>query len=157
MAPDVIDISVFNADLADRGVIQQVHAGRYARWTKERYGGHEQVTPPRVYPIRLGALMKNPKLEPPVAEYKYDPLDPVAHEIRIVVLALSSDGAASIILDLAHCPMKCEVNFAALSYRWEDDDKEGMITLNGQRKYVSKNLEQAEVDPTQGMFTAAVN
>lgn len=143
MATEVVDMSAFNADLIDRGKVQQVHDSRYSRWTKEWYGGLETVTLPKVYPIRPGSVMRNSRIEAPVAEYQYSPLDLVAKEIRIIVLVPSVDVTAPIVLDLAHCPMRCEVNYAALSYRWGVNDEEGMITLNGQRKYVRKNLEEA--------------
>ena len=97
MATEVIDMNASNADLVDRGIVQQVHDRRYAEWNKELFRRLDKITLPKVYPIRLGAVMKYPRLEAPVADYRYSPLDTVANEVRIVVLVPSADPLTPIV------------------------------------------------------------
>jgi hypothetical protein len=53
--------------------------------------------------------------------YEYRPLDPEAHEIRLLKVQKSSDESAPITLELRHVSLDDERQFNALSYTWGDE------------------------------------
>ena len=139
-AESVIDMHATLDDLLDRGVIEKSVDSRYKEWKKNWDSGPKSYPLPKVYPTRLG---KRPSNEQPFDDYEYVPLDAVAGEIRVIVIANDPDPGAPLILHLAHCPMGSDVAYHALSYTWglETDCKQ--IIINGQKMWIRKNLEAA--------------
>ena len=108
-AAEVIDMHEINSLLIENGYFEKAgHGG----WEKEWYRSSEEMVLPRVCPIRLGTKADN---EAPTMNYRYMPLDAIADEIRIVCIMPATDRAAPIVVHAAHCPIKCEVTFIALS------------------------------------------
>lgn len=139
-AMEVVDLSEFNATLFDKDEVKGVIETEYADgWSKKWYGAVDVVMP-KVFPIRLGKVYKNPAVEPAVDDYDYVPLDVVAHEIRVVVLMPSPDPSSPIVLHMGHSPLHSDVTYAALSYRWGVDETMEEINLNGLKKNVRKSL-----------------
>lgn len=150
-ASSVLDMSVFLKDLLRKSTIERSVDSRYRTWTKEWYGIPETLPLPQVYPIRLG---KRPSNENPTDDYEYLPLDAVANEIRVIVVATDPDPEAPLILHLAHCPIVSEVAYYALSYTWGDDSESTEVIVNGQKLRIRKNLEgalRALRSPTNGV------
>lgn len=141
-AMEVVDMSEVNALALENSEIKGVMEIEYATRRKEWYGAIEVVMP-KVYPIRLGKVCKNPEVEPPTEDYDYVPLDVVAHEIRVVVLMPSVDTWAPIVLHVGHSPLHSDVTYGALSYRWGTDEATEEINLNGLKKRVRKSLADA--------------
>lgn len=141
-ANEVVDMSTFNTELLDSHQILPVHDIQYGEWTKDWNGVPEgfQSTLPNVFPMRLG---QQPDMDNPKDIYKYVPLDVVTKEIRVLVLVNSEDPAALVVAHLAHCPIRCEVPYHALSYTWGDSQQTAELVVNGQRITVRKNLEVA--------------
>ncbi|KAF2640839.1 hypothetical protein P280DRAFT_359867, partial [Massarina eburnea CBS 473.64] len=94
------------------------------------------------------------------AKYQYMSLDMIADEIRIMCIMPAENVTAPIVMHAAHCPVKCEVTFTALSCesshcdirspiltthldRWGTDEAPVEIVLNGQKKLIRKNLAEA--------------
>lgn len=112
MAAQTFDMHDINSCLIDNGYFEKVVDTRYASWKKEWYGTPDQMVLPRVCPVRLGTRPSN---EAPTMEYQYMPLDMIANEIRIICIMPAQDTAAPIVMHVAHCPIKCEVTYIALS------------------------------------------
>lgn len=140
-AVEVVDMAAFNTQLIDDGVIEHLVDTRYREWTKEwsRAPGQKAVLP-SVFPFRLG---QRPNNSEPQEYFKHVPLDEVVREIRLILLVPSEDPEEQVVAHLAHCPMKCEVDYHALSYTWGSADEKAEIVLNGQRMVVRKNLDDA--------------
>jgi len=112
MASEVFDMHEINSRLVENGYFGRVAEIGYQKWVKEWYPMPEESIPPSVFPIRLGTEASH---EVPTAEFQYMPLDMIADEIRILCIMPSEDRSAPIVIHLAHCPIKCEVHFVALS------------------------------------------
>lgn len=54
----------------------------------------------------------------------------------------SEDLEKPVILHAAHCPIKCDVTYSALSYQWGTDAAESEIEMNGQKKNIRASLEK---------------
>lgn len=61
--------------------------------------------------------------------YEYRPLDPEAHEIRILKVQRSSDESAPITLELRHASLDDKPPFNALSYTWGDETPMTQIAI----------------------------
>lgn len=141
-ATERVDMSEIVADLRERNIIERVIDLRFRRWTKLWDEVPQKIELPKVFPIRLGAGSKH---DPGDVhnDFEYVPLDTVADEIRVLVVMPSEDSNAPIVTHLGHCPIKCEVNYQAISYTWGEPDSTGIIIVNGLRLVVRKNLEEA--------------
>lgn len=111
-ASKIFDMHEINSRLIENGYFERCLDSRYAEWKKEWYGRPDETVLPRVCPVRLGTRPEN---DSPTMRYRYMPLDMVADEIRIVCVMPADDDATPIVMHVAHCPMKCEVNYIALS------------------------------------------
>ena len=111
-ASRTFDMHDINSRLIENGYFQKVVDSRYCTWKKEWYGHPDEMVLPRVCPVRLGTKPDN---ESPTMQYRYMPLDMVADEIRIICVMPAEDETAPIIMHVAHCPIKCEVTYIALS------------------------------------------
>jgi Heterokaryon incompatibility protein (HET) len=138
-ASEVVNMSIFNNNLLDKGVIYPICDSRYSTWTKEWYGTPERAPLPRVFPLRLGQRCSAVN---PTDEFAYVPLDMVTNETRILIIQSSADPMAPTTLALAHCPVKCEVVFHALSYTWGTLQTTTDIVVNGQILTITQSLEQ---------------
>lgn len=156
LAQSVVDMPPFLRDLQDRGVFDYAVDARYIDWTKEWEGAPERAPLPKIFPVRLGA---KPTTDNPTATYEYVPLqqyvplDTVADETRIAVIANNPDREAPLSIYLAHCPVVCEAAYHALSHTWGLDHESCDITVTGQKWQMRKNLEVALRhlrSPTQG-------
>lgn len=112
LASEVFDMHEINSHLIENGYFEKVIDSRHMEWEKQWYGPPNQMVLPQVCPVRLGT---NPDNNEPTMEYKYMPLDMIADEIRIICIMPAEDSAAPIVMHVAHCPIKCEVTFIALS------------------------------------------
>jgi hypothetical protein len=79
---------------------------------KEWYGRPNEMILPRVCPVRLDT---RPDIEAPSMQYRYMPLDMVADEVRIICVMPAEDEFASLVMHVAHCPIRCDVTYIALS------------------------------------------
>lgn len=161
-AMEVVDMSEFNATLFDKGDMKGVVETEYSDGWQKKWYGDVEVVMPKVYPIRLGKVSKNPAVEPPIDDWDYVPLDVVAHEIRVAILMPSPDPSSPIALHMGHSPLHSDVTYAALSYRWGDDETMEEINLNGLKKNVRKSLADAlrsirYADSQQPMWIDAVS
>lgn len=109
-AVEVFDMHEINSRLVEKSYFPRVIA--YTSWKKQWYTGPTEVVLPTVCPIRLGTKAS---IEEPTLKYEYMPLDMIADEIRIMCIMPSNDASARIVIHAAHCPIKCEVKFIALS------------------------------------------
>jgi hypothetical protein len=111
-ASEVFDMHKINARLIEDGCLRiVVHSGG-VNSKKEWYGAPEQPVLPRICPIRLGTKVS---IEAPEVDYQYMPLDMVCDEIRVMCIMPAKDATAPIVMHAAHCPIRSEVNFIALS------------------------------------------
>ncbi|KAF2768019.1 hypothetical protein EJ03DRAFT_138504 [Teratosphaeria nubilosa] len=140
LATDVVDLCEFNTNLIENKTIEKVHDSRYINCEKEWYNRLEEVSLPSVFPIKLGVKLNN---DEPTNKYQYVPLDAVADEIRIMVLLPAEDRSAPIRAVMAHCPVHCEVDYSALSYRWGDNSTTEKISLSGQIFHIRTSLAEA--------------
>ncbi|KAF1912729.1 heterokaryon incompatibility protein-domain-containing protein [Ampelomyces quisqualis] len=141
LATEVIDMHDTNTRLVINGYFERVFHDQWGDWNKEWSGGHDQeVILPRVCPIRLGT---NPNIDAPTMNFRYMPMDMIADEVRVMCIMPAKDGSAPIVLHVAHCPIKCEVTYMALSYRWGTDKTPEKIVMNGQRMSIRQNLAEA--------------
>jgi hypothetical protein len=138
-ACEVVDMSTFNNNLLDKGVVQRIFDSRYAKWTKEWSGIPEHTPLPRVFPLRIGQRVSDVN---PTDKLAYVPLDMVTNETRILVIQQSASPTAPMMLGLAHCPIKCEVVFCALSYIWGPLLPATDVVVNGQILTITESLEQ---------------
>jgi hypothetical protein len=106
------DMHEINSRLIENGYFEKVVDSRYRTWKKKWYGHPDEVVLPRVCPVRLGTKPDNESL---TMQHRYMPLDMVADEIRIVCVMPAEHETAPIIMHVAHCPIKCEVTYIALS------------------------------------------
>jgi hypothetical protein len=111
-ASEVIDMHEINNNLIGNGYFETVHDSRYSRWTKQWSGSEDEMILPRVCPVRLGT---KPNIEAPSEDYRYMPLDMVTDEIRVINIMPAEDAAAPIVIHVAHCPIRCEASYIALS------------------------------------------
>lgn len=139
-AQSVVDMQPLLRGLQDQGVFQHAVDSRYIDWTKQWEDAPASAQLPRIFPVRLGAKPTN---DQPTATYEYVPLDTVADETRIAVIANNADGDAPLSIYLAHCPVVSEVSYHALSHTWGLDDESCDITLTGHKWQLRKNLEIA--------------
>lgn len=157
-AKSVIDMHSFLSDLQNQGVFDRVIDSRYREWTKvwDVWDEPRKEYPlPKVFPIRLG---KNPSNENPTDDYEYLPLDRVADETRIIVVATNKDSEAPLVLHLAHSPVNCEIAYHALSYTWGTGSEKVMVVVNGQKMWIRKTLAnalRALRSPTHGFIVWA--
>ncbi|KAH5610309.1 hypothetical protein HBI26_024640 [Parastagonospora nodorum] len=139
-ASEVIDMHEINNHLIGNGYFETVCDSRYSSWTKQWSGNEDQMVLPRVCPVRLGTKLS---IEAPSEDYRYVPLDMVTDEIRVINIMPAEDATASIVMHAAHCPIRCEASYIALSYRWGTDETPEHVVLNGQRKAIRKKLAEA--------------
>jgi hypothetical protein len=109
LATEAIDMHKINNRLIENGYFERMG---YGAWNKEWYRSKQELVLPRVCPIRLGTKAD---IENPTMDYRYMPLDMFANEIRIICIMPAKDFTAPIIAHAAHCPIKCEVTYIALS------------------------------------------
>jgi hypothetical protein len=112
LASKVIDMHATNGQLIDKGYFEKVFDSRYSTWRKEWNGGADNIVLPSVCPIRLGV---RPSIEAPTMDFQYMPLDAITDEIRIMCILPAEDKDEPIIMHVAHCPIRCEVTYVALS------------------------------------------
>jgi hypothetical protein len=112
MASEVLDMHEINSRLVTEGYFEKVIDSRYRTRSKAWYGMPDEITLPKVCPIRLGTKPDNSL---PTSKYEYMPLDMIADEIRVMCLMPAEDISAPIVMHVAHCPIMCEVDFIALS------------------------------------------
>ena len=112
LASEVFDMHQVNNRLIENGYFEKVVDSRYSQWDKKWLGRPNEVVLPQVCPVRLGTRPDN---DAPTMEYQYMPLDIFADEIRIVCIMPAEDMTAPIVVHVAHCPIKCEVTYIALS------------------------------------------
>lgn len=158
-ASEVIDMHEINNHLIGNGYFETVHDSRYSRWKKQWSGSDDEMILPRICPVRLGT---KPNIEAPSEDYRYMPLDMVTDEIRVINIMPAEDATAPIVIHVAHCPIRCEASYIALSCelhlsldhvfilmiyspldRWGTDETPEHVVLNGQRKPIRKNLAEA--------------
>jgi hypothetical protein len=120
MASEVFDMHEINSCLIENGYFKKIVSSEYSQWKKKWYGTPGQMILPRVCPIRLGTRPNN---DEPTMGYQYMPLDMVSDELRIMCIMPAEDTSAPIIMHAAHCPIKCEVNFTALSCKLDSITK----------------------------------
>jgi hypothetical protein len=114
LAFDAIDMHQVNSQLIENGYFEKVFDSRYFDRNKVWNGRDVQMILPRVCPIRLGT---KPSIDAPEMDYRYMPLDMVTDEIRIMCVMPADDATEPIVMHAAHCPIKCEVTYIALSCR----------------------------------------
>lgn len=139
LASEVVDMGVYNTNLIETGKIQPVVDSRYAEWRKEWHSVEANTPLPKVFPIRVG---NKPSLTDPKDRYAYVPLDPVAKEIRLIVLHASEDPNETVKMHLAHAPMKTDVGYQAISYTWGKNEAMKDIIVTGQLLSVTESLER---------------
>jgi hypothetical protein len=139
-AQTVLDMHATLKGLLHQGVIEKSVDTRYKEWDKNWDSVPEKYPLPKVYPIKLG---KSPSIVRPTDDHEYVPLDVVANEIRIIVIANNPDPEAPLILHLAHCPTGSDVVYHALSYTWGAENEWREIVVNGLKMRIRKNLEVA--------------
>jgi hypothetical protein len=108
LATEAVDMHDINNRLIENDYFES--AGH--SWKKEWYRSSTELVLPRVCPIRLGTKAD---IENPTMDYRYMPLDVFANEIRIICIMPAEDPTAPIVAHAAHCPIKCEVTYLALS------------------------------------------
>jgi hypothetical protein len=139
-ADELVDMhSELQTLLAD-GRVERFIDSRYKTWKKNWDTVPESAPLPRVFPIKLGKRISH---DNPVEDHEYLPLDPVAGEIRLVVVANNPDPAAPLVLHLAHCPPASDVQYHALSYTWGNEPESKEVNVNGQRMLIRPNLDSA--------------
>jgi hypothetical protein len=109
LASNAINMHEVNDRLIENGYFERTGHGA---WNKEWYRSKQELVLPRVCPIRLGTKAD---IENPTMDYRYMPLDMFANEIRIICIMPATDPTATIVAHAAHCPIKCEVTYVALS------------------------------------------
>ena len=62
--------------------------------------------------------------------YKYRPLDPEAHQIRLLQIQKSSDESLPITVSLRHVSLDDEQHFNALSYTWGDETPTMQVAIH---------------------------
>jgi hypothetical protein len=139
LATEVVDMNVYNTNLMETGKILPVIDDRYMKWRKEWHSVEASTPLPKVYPIRVG---NKPFLTDPKDRYAYVPLDPVAKEIRLIVLHASEDPNETVKIHLAHAPMKTDVGYQAISYTWGKNEATKDIIVTGQLFAVTESLER---------------
>jgi hypothetical protein len=125
-ASQIFDMHEINSRLIDNGYFETVHDSRYAEWNKDWYGRPDKVVLPRVCPIRLGTQVRH---EAPTVQYQYMPLDSVTSEIRVMCIMPAEDSAAPVVMHAAHCPIKCEVTYVALSCEYPPPQKKNLTFI----------------------------
>jgi hypothetical protein len=113
LAAEVVDMHEINSRLIENGYFKKVYDSRYQTWDKQWNETPDQMILPRVCPIRLGTLHNG--IGAPTRDYQYMPLDRVTDEIRVLNVMPAEDQAAPIVMHAAHCPIKCEAYYIALS------------------------------------------
>lgn len=149
-AASVVDMSSVLSDLRRRGIIDKVVDTRYREWDKKWSTITPELPLPKVYPAKLG---KKFSIDHPLDNHEYVPLDTVADEIRVIVIAANADPEAPLVLHLGYCPIASEVAYHALSYTWGIEMNETDIVVSGQQMKIRKNLERALLrlrSPTHG-------
>lgn len=111
-ASKVFDMHDVNNSLVDNGYLGRVISPGHGSWKNEWYGSPNEMVLPQICPVRLGTKANN---ESSSTQYRYMPLDIVADEIRIICVLPAEDEFASIVMHVAHCPIKCGVTYIALS------------------------------------------
>jgi hypothetical protein len=113
-ASQIIDMHEINGHLIENGYFERVFDSRYVGKEKVWSGRDtdEPVILPRVCPVRLGT---KPNIEAPTMDYQYMPLDMIADEIRVMCIMPAEDTSAPIVMHAAHCPIRCEAHYIALS------------------------------------------
>lgn len=139
-ATDVVDMHEFNATHIENGAMRTVVEPEHRNWRKDWMAQDQRAVNPKVFPFRLGLM---PKSDIPTHDYQYVPLDPVADEIRVIILHPAQDESAPLVVHLGHCPIRCEVRFAALSYRWGLSEETTTITAMGMKMQIRKGLAEA--------------
>jgi hypothetical protein len=112
LASEVVDMHETNSRLIENGYFEKVFDSRYRSWDKQWSGISDQMILPRVCPVRLGTLHdtgESPR------DYQYMPLDRMTDEIRVLNIMPAENPSAPIIIHAAHCPIKCEAFYIALS------------------------------------------
>jgi hypothetical protein len=113
LATEAIDMHSINNRLITNGYFEKVFHTQWGNRSKEWNGIHgREVILPRVCPVRLGT---KPSIEAPTMDFRYMPLDMIADEIRVMCIMPAKDETAPIVIHVAHCPIKCEVTYIALS------------------------------------------
>jgi hypothetical protein len=112
LASEVVNMHATTSQLIEKGYFEKVVDSRYSTWRKEWDGGAGEIVLPSVCPIRLGTRAS---IEAPTMDYQYMPLDAITDEIRIMCIMPAEDLDAPIVVHVAHCPIKCEVTYVALS------------------------------------------
>lgn len=115
LASEVFDMHDTNNRLIENGYFERIVDRRFSRWDKDWYGVPDEIVLPQVCPVRLGS---QPNCVAPTEPYQYVPLDSFADEIRIICIMPAKAIDAPIIMHVAHCPIKCEVTYMALSCRF---------------------------------------
>ncbi|KAI9150472.1 Heterokaryon incompatibility protein [Paramyrothecium foliicola] len=139
-AIEVVDMATFNDQLLEKRLVRNFCDARYNKWTKE-WGNLPDVEVfgiPKVFPVRVGAKFS---IDNPTERFAYVPLDLVASEIRLLVIAGSGDPSAPLVTGLAHSPIKDEIAYHALSYTWGPREPTVDIYVNGQLLTITKSLE----------------
>ena len=108
----VLDMHDVNNRLVENGYFERVIVPGNRGRKKEWYGRPNEMVLPRVCPVRLGT---RPDIESPSMQYQYMPLDMVADEVRIICVMPAEDNFAPLIMHVAHCPIRCDVTYIALS------------------------------------------
>ena len=90
-AESVMDMHATLEDPLRTGIIKASVDSRYEKWNKTWDEIPKERPLSKIFPIKLG---KRPSNEEPVDDYEYLPLDRVASEIRVIVIASSSDPNA---------------------------------------------------------------
>jgi hypothetical protein len=107
----ILDMDDVNNRLVENGYFERVVARNRGR-KKEWYGRPNEIILPLVCPVRLGT---RPDIESPSMQYRYMPLDMVADEVRIICVMPAEDEFAPLVMHVAHCPIRCDVTYIALS------------------------------------------
>lgn len=110
-ATQVLDMHAINNQLVASGYFERIGDGRFQNHAKNMHVGSSIVLP-RVCPVRLGIKAS---LDNPTEEYEYLPLDMMCDELRVMNIMPAKNLDDPIVIHAAHCPMRCEVTFAALS------------------------------------------
>ncbi|KAJ4993175.1 hypothetical protein SVAN01_01150 [Stagonosporopsis vannaccii] len=140
LATEVFDMHEINNRLIENGYFDQIVDARYEKKDKDWCGMPSELVLPRICPVRLGTRPNN---DAPTTLFQYMPLDVFSNEIRIICVMPAAGSAAPILMHVAHCPIKCEVTFIALSYCWGTDVAQEKVTLNGQIMFIRKSLADA--------------
>lgn len=115
LATQLFDMHEVNNRLIENGYFENPVDLRYATHNKEWYGMPSEIVLPGICPVRLGTKPDN---DAPTMHFQYMPLDMFANEIRIICVMPAADTVAPVVIHVAHCPIKCEVTFVALSCKW---------------------------------------